>query len=509
MLIRLVISLFVLLWAVPSHAAPLADCAQATVAAAVAAATAGDTVTIPACAATTWDDPVAIDKNLTISGDSPTTTTLRTNDEASTSADGIFTIADNVVVIIKNIGFTTTVPIDTNAYNAPIWFNGDTHTGSVIYNCKFDGHKWAIFGWELTGVAISKNSFIDGGVQLYGSSTAWNSAITLGDGNWTFIEGNTFTAQRGQAIHFILGYAGAKYVARYNSFVSTDGTGYVSDPVDAHGYGHGSGATGHSTRGWDVYNNYFVTAGSESRGFIPRGGSGTAHDNLFNEINNAYAYGEIYLWEYRQYASILYGPTGGNQAGCGTPTSAVTGYCADVEGVPCCESIGMGPSQAQDAAYFWGNYKCTTAPCTSNKVAINPTVAADSVGYITLNEDYYNAEKSGYSKYACPHDSVTDLAGTGCDSTLYGTTGYGVATTFTVTPSKVGAAGTIYPSLAETVSSGGNSSVYTATVPNGWRVTWGGTGGCTGNGTTCQVLNVTADKTVIATFETIKIGGVR
>lgn len=509
MLIRLVLSLLILLFAFPAHAAPLADCAQATVATAVAAASPGDTITLPACAATTWDDPVTITKNLTIVGDGPTTTTLKTNDEASAAADGIFIIADNVVVTIKGIGFAPTTAIDTNAYNAPIWFEGDSHDGSVIYNCKFNGHKWAVFGWNLNGVVISSNTFIDGGIQLYGASNAWSSAITLGDANWTFIEGNTFSSSAGQAIHMVLGYAGAKYVVRHNSISSGGGSAYISDAIDAHGYGHGSGALGHSTRGWDVYNNLFTTNGSESRAIILRGGSGTAHDNLFNQINNPYSVAEISLWEYRQYADILSGPTGGNQAGCGTPTSAVTGYCSAVEGAPCCESVGMGPSQAQDAAYFWGNYKCTTAACLSNKVAINPTVAADSVGYITLNEDYYNAEKSGYSKYACPHDSVTDLAGTGCDSTLYGTTGYGVATTFTVTPSKVGAAGTIYPSLAETVSSGGNSSVYTATVPNGWRVTWGGTGGCTGNGTTCQVLNVTADKTVIATFETIKIGGVR
>lgn len=437
MIIRLVISLLLLLLPeIAGAACSWSGDSQATAASASYADVsdclddanwgAGDTLIIPA-GTETWDDPVTISWNsISIQGVGNTSTILKTNTEASVAADGIFIVgAATSGVTIKNIGFEPTTKVDTNAYNAPIWLNGVTDV--VIYNCKFDGFKWAIFSWTTQKVVIAGNTFIDGGIQTYGSAIAdWGTALGLGDENWMFIEGNSFSTGISQIVHIVLGYAGAKYVFRYNTITSTDASYYVGDAVDAHGYGYGLGATSaRSTRGWDVYNNYFYKKGSESRALFLRGGTGTAHHNIFDEITGgAYAYSEIRLQDERlRVPDALADPeTTGAARGCAYGVSNAGG-CAANEGEPCCDQVGRGANQASEPAYFWGNYKCTSSPCLSNLVAISPTVEAAAATYIEENEDFYNSEKVGYTTYQCPHPA-TGLAGS-CSG--YGADGYGVA----------------------------------------------------------------------------------
>lgn len=492
-IIRYALMVFLVLWAVDAfadtHAA--ADCELATVAAAVAAAESGDLVTIPA-GSCTWATPVAGKAGVTIQGAGKTQTTII--GPAFTFAVGLTNWR------VTGINFEPASKPDTT--NIAIYIGDAIHegynqnTGFKIDNCEFDGYKWGIFAGNGSWGQISQNSFIDGGVQAYGQDDEWASVAGIGGADFLFIEGNTFTATATQITHAILGYSGAKIVARYNNFISSDATHYIADAIDFHGYGHGANR---SVRAWEVYNNYHVLTGSESRAVIPRGGSGVIYGNVYNEINNAYAYGEIYLWEFRLYNDTNYGPTGGVQAGCNTPTSAVTGLCSALEGIPCCDAVGRGVDQAVDPAYIWSNYKCTTAPCLGNLAAISATVDAASATYIVENTDFYNSAKPEYAAADCPH--VAD--GTVCTSEV-GISGYGVATAHTVTSSKTGT-GTLSFEGEYVVADGSDSLTYTATDPNGWKHTWSGTCGATGSAATYQKTGVDADCTVIATFTEIKL----
>lgn len=465
----------------------------------------GDTLIIPA-GSETWDDPIVINNNITIQGAGTSLTTLKTNDEASASADGVFFITAEKTVKISGIRFEPTTKVDANAYNAAIWLNG-SNGATVIYDCIFDGFKWAIFSWSNPGVVVAGNTFYNGGIQLYGAVANWDSALTFGDNDWFFIEGNSFYATTGQSLHFVLGYIGAKIVFRHNNIESTSDSVYVSDPFDIHGYGHASGANARSGRGWDAYNNYFLKFADSGRAFYLRGGTGVIHDNVFNNVDGIYTGGEINLSDYRlSNPTALAGPAGSAGSwNCASGTGANIG-CAAQEGEPCCDQIGTGVSQAREPAYIWDNYKCTTDPCLSNLSLVAPVIEESSVGYIDENEDYYLSEKSGYSKATCPHTSI-GLTGKYCDDTQYGTAGYGLDANNALTVTKAGTGtGTVTSSpsginCGETCEfsyeSGNVTLTATATEPN-YFVGWSGTGGCTGT-STC-VLTMSAAKAVTATF---------
>lgn len=76
---------------------------------------------------------------------------------------------------------------------------------------------------------------------------------------------------------------------------------------------------------------------------------------------------------------------------------------------------------------------------------------------------------------------------------------------YTVTPSTSGSGGSISPAVAEAVASGDNSSTYTATPYNGWKHVWGGDAVSCGTASTCQLTNVTGNKSVSVTFSQIQI----
>lgn len=398
--------LFLVFWIIPlsTNAEDIESdtCSSEDVQVSINLAREGDIISIPS-GECIWTDPIVIEKNnIVIQGAGKDLTKLVSNTENSTVADGIFFVKKGTKNIkIKSIGFGPEIKVDSNAYNAAIWLDGQ-NTDTLVYDCKFDGFKWGVFSWDTNNIVISSCEFFDGGIQVYGDASDWSYDLDLGTKNWLFVEDNVFKVTQVQVVHFILGYSGTKYVFRNNTVESSDTGAYVADAVDAHGYGHGLGSSlNRSTRGWEIYDNYFYKRGYESRAIFLRGGTGVVYNNIFDEsVGGAYAYSEIRLQDERLRIDALAGPSDGNNC-----NIAVADYreCREAEGEACCDMIGRGANQKDEAAYFWRNYKCTTLPCLDNLVEVKPSVQEDALDFIEEGEDYFNKQHPDYTPYAYPH----------------------------------------------------------------------------------------------------------
>jgi len=115
----------------PSHAAAInaATCLQSAVAAAVAQASPGDTVAIPACAQTNWSTTLTVRKCISIQGSGQTNTTL----------------GDNVA---KNGTDTSTL---------------------ITYNVRCPSITFTIHDFTIVGVASDTNIFNRGHIRILGS----------------------------------------------------------------------------------------------------------------------------------------------------------------------------------------------------------------------------------------------------------------------------------------------------------------------------------------------------
>ena len=200
-------------------------------------------------------------------------------------------------------------------------------------------------------------------------------------------------------------------------------------------------------------------------------------------------------------------------------------YCtANLAPFACCTGSGTGTCPTglyYMPIYAWGNvYSSTAGWVVANPGNIDP----DKTYQTVANQTFFNCTSAancqsatnavnvpGYGTnqgwlypgaYTCPHP----LVGTGACGSGAGIAAYTLGSpTYYVTLSHTGAGGSInYADGAYPVTNPGTIT-FTATVNNGWIVTWSGTGGCTGTGTTCTVTNPASDKTAIATFTPIPI----
>lgn len=217
------------------------------------------------------------------------------------------------------------------------------------------------------------------------------------------------------------------------------------------------------TRAFEIYNNTFETSSSysETRHLFLRAGTGVVYDNVFDSSGNAYTSAAIDLADYRaatgtgkdscdpdcSTSGLCFGTyyklpvssvsgfttgdvvTGDTSGASGTilglgatqlyfmtissgpfqngedlqvsgsteGTASAASSQVNGEGHACCDQIGRGQNQASEPCYFWDNVDHNTNSVIPN---VSDYTAA---GYITLNTDYYNSEKSGYTPYTYPH----------------------------------------------------------------------------------------------------------
>lgn len=477
-------------------------CASANVQAAINKAADGDTVTVPA-GSCTWTTQVSItNKAITVQGAGIDSTIITANITTGTRP-GVFKVTTKPATI-KGFTFNGTAP--TYGGHIVMESTGDETALFRITGNKFTVNSgYAIFTFGLAYGLIDGNTFITTidhtfmEIQADGA-TSWTRAASLGDNKVVIIENNTFSNSAATG-HYrpVFGQGGARFVFRYNDVTNM--------ALDIHGK---CGTYG--TRTFEWYNNAFtLEAGkSQARWMQVKGGTGVVYNNTLTRA----------------------GTITGNAIALSESRLNDTGSCSGVHqtccsGYPCSEQIGRGlqsagigdgedNTEATDPLYFWAN--------TINGVVTNPTVEAinsgtcdpvpDVADYIQASRDYYasaSTPKAGYTAYTCPHP-LADPGATGyCNASVAGTAAYnleagGDPVPYAVTPSVASGSGTISPAVAEAVASGGDSSTYTATPENGWKISsWGGTCGLTGSASTAQKTNVTEDCTITVTFTEIKL----
>jgi hypothetical protein len=288
-------------------AAPPGDCSRATVAAAISAATYGDTVLVAACAPTTWSTPITITKGLTLQGAGIDTTTIKSGvtgglnsflfvyqPDATSIAQNLpfevsgFTFDLNNTQVgglwIKNSNLTT--PITKVNIHDNLFKNVNTsgsQSGSEDVACIRTGSSVSPFvAWGDVWGVIYNNTFTDCGTvgENYGGDVnSWNNTtFTPGSQNNLYWEDNVMT---GNSV-FFYGGLGGRYVSRFNTLTFT--TGIFQTIWDFHGNQTGNVC---STMGVEIYRNTVASSGSAT-GLDARGGMAMVFDNTLTGNANGW-----------------------------------------------------------------------------------------------------------------------------------------------------------------------------------------------------------------------------
>jgi hypothetical protein len=271
----------------------------------------------------------------------------------------------------------------------------------------------------------------------------WSSPIDYGSSGWVFIENNYFNNQNGSTLQDIMGWMGAKYVIRYNTFEETVNSSAPNNPLgaifDMHGE-LGSGAA--SGRAAEIYNNKIIIKSNKwTRLFNIRGGTGLIFNNrvdysLAGSDSNIVSY--VNLWNARARPASS---NDANAAACPN-LGAPNRFCATAdggEGYSCVQQIGQGVrGGTQEPMYIWNN---TRSGDGNTWVAFpSPNVDADVQWAISQNRDYClyststscNSITTTYTSYACPNP-LTGYSGS-CDSSVAGIAGYNIEAPDTTPP---------------------------------------------------------------------------
>jgi hypothetical protein len=394
------------LWAATYSAA---SCSQAHVSAAVASASDGDTVNIPACAATSWTSGLTITKAITLQGagvgrtilvDSVTSGPMLTIETSGTSKSwrvtgleirgGSHSRSWSHVMGIGGNSYSFRVD-NCKFYNwlgsggegtRAIWVQGDLL--GVIDSNTFDRN-----GQWTQAIAISHPNW--GGVGSYGDN-AWADSDNFGTSKFVFIEDNTFTSPAGTTFPGIMDvYSGGRVVLRYNT-VRNDFAGT-----------HGTESSGRNrgVRAFEVYQNTFTFDGSPAwfTTFYVRSGTGVIYNNTISG-SSAWINAAANIANYRSSGS--YAPWGQCNG-----SSAFDGNNGTPSGYPCIDQPGRGkgnllsgntptpaawPGQLLSPIYVWGN------------TGFRNSQAVSDSSHVVLNRDFYvGSEKPGYTAYTYPH----------------------------------------------------------------------------------------------------------
>ena len=265
------------------------------VATAVAAASDGDTVLVPAGTAT-WNTTLAVTKGITIQGattitgsrDNPTVndaTIILDNVARTSTASAIVKATIKLGKSFRLSGFTfRRGSLTTLANNGAIRLTG-TSQAMRLDHCHFDrlyqnpnistGGGW-IYG-VIDHCVLDLN--FAGAESFSIQHDAWGGSGIFGDGSWAddtyfgsekfvFIEDCTFNRTVGGGLDC---YSGGRYVARYNRFNNMGTQAHGTETTSRH----------RSARAIEVYNNTFNWTVGPYRAGELRGGCLLTHDNVW------------------------------------------------------------------------------------------------------------------------------------------------------------------------------------------------------------------------------------
>lgn len=275
-----------------------ASASYAAVSAAVSAASAGDTVQVPAGSAT-WGSTLSITKGITLAGAGIGVTVITSS------------IANNFAALIN---YTPSTP----AFNTPFRVTGFTldgawksmaidlknSTATNINQIRIDhinltnAIQYAIrFDGEIYGL-VDHNQFVDNylGTQILGRNWyTWEGfPLAAGTANYPYFEDNTYTytGARTNLAFVVESGQGGRYVFRRNTIdVQSSALGGVLELFDAHGNQdpvtsayRPNGSRG--TLGIEIYDNN-ITLRSQHRILNLRGGDAKVFNNTVTQIGGS------------------------------------------------------------------------------------------------------------------------------------------------------------------------------------------------------------------------------
>jgi hypothetical protein len=423
------------------------DGSQADVQAKINLAADGDTVTLPS-GSFTWTTTVTNTKSLTISGAGIDVTTVTANISGGRALTNecsggkfvtIFGITFNTVSLSSGI-------LGVGTANC----GGNPIISFRVHDCKFNcspsnglsaagnnGFSAAATYGVIDHCTFTQTLSTGGGMILvqrdntFSVVNTYHTPQSLGDQNAVYIEDCTFN-NPSTADSVIDCYAGMKYVARHNTV--------YNNTIGNHGYD----SANRSARSFEIYQNTFLTSGTNGRlGIHIRGGTGVVWSNTFDSGYSGFmaidlcasdpttmaggsrpqADAPSALWGSPRAGPGLVGPPPINLPTGSNPDDGNSVTSGNSKGYPCLDQPGRGsfPTgnpgnwpkvttgyasnfEALDPIYQWGNnFKGNTSPtCGTN--------LPNTVYYVQPNRDYYdNVQKPNYTPLQYPHP-LTQLA---------------------------------------------------------------------------------------------------
>lgn len=375
-----------------------ATCSRADVGTAVASATYGDTVLVPA-GTCTWASTLTITKGITLQGAGAGATTIGSGVSAGTflviytpNATSVSTDAK-----IEIGGFTFDM---ANNNSGGIWINNTSATpitkvkihDNVMRNMSSNGTSTDVTclkigeNGDAWGVAYL-NTFTDCKVvgQNYGGyDTSWNTTtFSYGSANNFYWEDNTLTGN--SAFHY--GGHGGRYVARFNNYVYTNGTWEVMWDV------HGNQPSGvYGTMGCEIYRNTVSLARSTTI-LDDRGGSCMFFQNTLTGTDGD--------WQIREEYDDSIDPSSNPQPQHVSNTyyflNTINGANSPMsETQDCCNAIAPN-------AQYW-NYTTSfngSAGVGSGLLSARPSSCTTGVGYWATDQGSWNANGADGLFYKC------------------------------------------------------------------------------------------------------------
>lgn len=361
---------------------------RADIQAAVDAATAGDTIVIPAG---TWElsGQVFVPDGIHIKGAGRDSTILRKAYRSQPNKDPMLNVRCEATHPFRFSGITLygdgvdrfrNGQVGIEIVEIGLLLNGKC-INFQIFDCRFThfaGQAIFLRGKPLnigpgakvrghpTGV-VYNNEFVENlynagfgyGIQLAGDENDW--MLALGSDNAVFIEDNYFERNR----HTITSNNASRYVFRYNRIVNN---WYPWAAIDAHGLS----AWPRGSRSYEIYGNE-VSGGVEWDTGKPhatwdigiRGGDGVIFDNVFVEVSGS----EILV---------------------------------KIEGAEKASRSYPHPDQTQDL-WIWNNTDGHGNPMENVSLGWNDALREKNARYLQEGRDYHFREKPGYQPFTYPH----------------------------------------------------------------------------------------------------------
>ncbi len=307
---------------------------QADVNAKIVAASAGDTITIPA-GSFIWgagQTSVLVNKAITLSGAGETNTTIVLSPTGPYYGGGVI----NISAAANVTGFTITGAINTagGPSTTPITAS---NTGWRVHHVTFNGPPApGYFAYCSASSGLFDHITINSGhgslqtFMIRGASSVWSKPHTMGTSSAVFVEDSTFNGP---------GYmnendGGAQTVLRFNTVT---GDAYI----DAHQFETSSDANGaqHGSRQIEAYDNKHTTAGYVDWCELSCG-TGMVFDNSIAAGGGRWPIVQAY---------------GAHSA---VPINGSNGPLADPAHLPIPDQIGMGPypqSMGAEPLYCFNN----------------------------------------------------------------------------------------------------------------------------------------------------------